>query len=175
MTHPDLGITFRTRPDGVVVMHCARADGTATWQRQHGPRAAFFPMHDLTHFAVETVLGARDAFFGLIAAGWDIGETDGKGARGPLPPEAVLVEHLVGVVSQDRLGGSAPLTAAELEEMLSPLVARGELPRARVTDGGLARARAERDRLQDAWARCPTDTPFTLDYHRPARSTLLAG
>jgi hypothetical protein len=173
MTHPDLRITFRTRPDGVVVMHCTRADGSGTWQRQHGPRAAFFPLHDLTHFAVETVLGARDGFFGLLADGWDITETDGKGARGPLPPEAVLVEHLVGILSQDRIGGSAVLTAADVQELLSPLVSRGELRRPRVTDEGLARARAERDRLQAAWGTCPVDTPFALDYHRPARSALL--
>ena len=173
MTHPDLRITFRARPDGVVVLQCTRADGSSTWQRQHGPRATFFPMHDLTHFAVETVLGARDGFLGLLAAGWDIGDTDGKGTRGPLPAEAVLVEHLVGIVSQDRIGGSALLTAADVREMLAPLVDRGELPRPHVTDAGLARARAERDRLQDAWARCAVDTPFTLEYHRPARSTLV--
>ena len=29
-------------------------------------------LHDLIHYVVETTLGYREAFFGLLAAGWDI-------------------------------------------------------------------------------------------------------
>lgn len=171
---PDLQITFHARHDGDVVMRCTRADGTATWQRQSGPHAMFFPLHDLTHYAVETELGARDGFFGLIAAGWDIDDTGGKGVRGRLPPEAVLVEHLVGLLSQERMGGSDELTAATIGEMVAPLVARGELVAPRLDDAAVARVRSRRDELHDAWARCPVDSPFSLPYRRPATSALLA-
>ena len=170
---PDLEITFRARTDGDVVLRCVRADGSATWQRQSGPRARFFPLHDLTHYAVETALGARDGFYGLIAAGWDIADTDGKGARGRLPPEAVLVEHLVGLMTQERIGGSEALTTADVAALLAPMVAAGEVPRHAVTDAGLAGVRELRDELHDAWARCPIDTPLTLGYRRPATSALL--
>ena len=175
MTHaaPDLEITFRTRADGSVVMRCVRRDGTVTWQVQSGPRAMFFPLHDLTHYAIETTLAARDGFFGLVAAGWDIAETDGKGARGRLPPEAALVEHLVGLLTQERIGGSAPLSAADVASLLDPLVRTGELPAFRLDDGALSRARAERERLHDAWARCPVDVPLSLSFHRPPVSGLL--
>jgi hypothetical protein len=45
---------------------------------------------------LETELGFGRGFFGLIAEGWEIEDTTGKGARGPLPDEAKLVEHIVG-------------------------------------------------------------------------------
>src|SRR5207302_930128 len=51
--------------------------------------AAFFALHDVTHFAVESTLGFRRGFYGLIIEGWDVEDTTGKGARGPLPKEAV--------------------------------------------------------------------------------------
>ena len=170
----DLEITFHARADGNVVLRCVRADGSTTWQRQSGPRARFFPLHDLTHFAVETELGARDGFFGLIEAGWDIADTDGKGARGRLPPEAVLVEHLVGLLSQERMGGSDLLTAGDVHELLAPRIASGDLPRPRLDDAKLVRARERRDALHSAWGACPTDTPFRLAYRRPPVSELLA-
>ena len=76
------------------MLKCIRADGTTTWQKQSERHAAFFSLHDLTHFAVETTLGLKRAFFGLIAEGWDIEDTTGKGARGPLPAEAIEVERV---------------------------------------------------------------------------------
>jgi hypothetical protein len=47
---------------------CFRDDGTTTGM----PSTPFFVRHDLTHYAVETVLGLRTAFFGLLAQGWEI-------------------------------------------------------------------------------------------------------
>ena len=110
---PELRVQLTKRPDGGAVLRCVRADGSATWQRQDGPRAMFFPFHDLTHLAVESTLGFRAGFYGLIADGWDIDDTGGKGRRGRLPPEAVLVEHVVGLFDRERVGGAAPLSAAE--------------------------------------------------------------
>lgn len=64
------------------MLRCVRADGSATWQKQESRHAAFFALHDLTHFAVESTLGFQRGFFGLIAQGWEIEETTGKQARG---------------------------------------------------------------------------------------------
>ena len=76
-----LGIRLTKRMDGGSVLRCVRADGSVTWQKQDR-HAAFFALHDLTHFAVESTLGFRDGFFGLVAQGWDIDDTTGKGTRG---------------------------------------------------------------------------------------------
>ena len=47
----------RRKTNGAAALSCERADGSVTWQRQEGQLGRFFPLHDLTHFAVETVLG----------------------------------------------------------------------------------------------------------------------
>ena len=81
-------VQITKKADGSGVLRCVRDDGSVTWQKQTDRHAAYFALHDLTHFAVETTLGFRRGFFGLIAEGWDIEDTSGKGARGSLPPEA---------------------------------------------------------------------------------------
>src|SRR6185295_7095747 len=85
---PELRVQFTKRTDGGVVLRCLRRDGSVTWQR-HEKQAIFFSFHDLSHFAVETGLGFQSGFYGLLADGWDIGDTGGKGARGKLPPDSV--------------------------------------------------------------------------------------
>jgi hypothetical protein len=110
-----LAIQITKRRDGGSVLRCTRADGSVTWQKQEGPNAAFFPVHDLTHFAVESTLGFNQAFFGLIASGWDIGDTTGKGPRRRLPEEAGQVERIVGLLDYERASG-AILTASEFNE-----------------------------------------------------------
>lgn len=97
-------IQISKQPDGAEVLRCTRDDGSVTWQKQTR-HAAHFVLHDLTHFAVETALGYRHGFFGLIADGWDIDDTTGKGARGPLPPEATEVEQIVGLFDSERASG----------------------------------------------------------------------
>jgi len=110
-------IEILKKPDGSGVLRCTREDGSVTWQKQpkHG---AFFALHDLTHYAVETVLGYRDGFFGLIAKGWDMDDIGGKGARGPLPQEAIEVEKIVGVFDSER--GSGVLWTAEEFNQFAP-------------------------------------------------------
>ena len=109
-----LQIQITRRAGGGGVLKCVRPDGSLTWQKQ-GRHAAFFALHDLTHLAVESALGFRRGFFGLIAEGWDIEDTTGKGARGPLPAEARQVEYLVGLFDTER-GSGALLTAGEFNE-----------------------------------------------------------
>ena len=78
---PELRVELTKRADGGAVLRCTRADGSVTWQRQEGRQAAFFPLHDLTHHAVETTLGYRRGFLGLVADGWELADTTGKGGR----------------------------------------------------------------------------------------------
>ena len=128
-------VQIAKRADGCGVLRCTRADGSVTWQKQTR-HAAHFALHDLTHFAVESTLGFRRGFFGLIAEGWDIDDTTGKGDRGPLPREAVEVERIVGLFDTERASGVL-LTAEDFashaprglteEEIVQVRTCRGEL------------------------------------------------
>jgi hypothetical protein len=150
MNHLRIQITKRT--DGSVVMKCIRADGTETWQKQQGTHAAFFPLHDLTHYAVESELGIRTAFYGLVADGWSIQDTEGKGPRGPLPHDALFVENVVGTLDTERASG-ARWTAAEFNENTARFATDSgrPVPR-RLTDEELARVRKRRSDLFARWA-----------------------
>ena len=168
---PELRILITRRTDGGSVLRCERADGTVSWQRLDGPQAAFFPMHDLTHFAVETVLAASQGFFGLVAAGWDIADTTGKGARGVLPAEAVAIERIVGFLDVERASGGA-WSAEEFNEQMrlatssAGAVAVEECRE--VTDDELSRIRARRRELFGEWARLRPGESMELAFDRPA-------
>ena len=87
----DLVIRIKRHADGAASLSCTRADGSVTWQRQGGKLGAVFPPHDLTHFAVETTLGYRHAFFGLVADGWEIADFAAPWPRGRVPDDATEV------------------------------------------------------------------------------------
>ena len=160
-------IQLSKRADGEVVLRCQRPDGSATWQKQAAAHARFFALHDLTHLAVETLLGFRRGFFGLIAEGWDIADTTGKGSRGPLPAEALLVEQIVGFLDAERAGGRA-WTADEFNDHLANAPATRGLAERRVfTKEELDDVRAEARRLWEAWLALPADAQMDLRF--PAR------
>lgn len=162
----ELRVELTKRTDGGALLRCTRADGSVTWQRQEGHQAAFFPLHDLTHHAVETTLGYRRGFLGLVADGWEIADTTGKGTRGPLPPEAMLVERLVGLLDVER-ASQGRWTAAELAEQLA---AAGVVPRdgrgRPLTDDALDRARARRADHLARWHALEPGAALTLSFSR---------
>ncbi len=109
-----------SKPKGTPVLTCVRADGSSTYSKSaHG---AFFGPHDLMHFAVETTLGLRQAFFGLIAAGWTIEQFAEPGAAARLPAEAIFAEHVVNLLMQEATYGPAR-DAAEFNRVLSQVMA----------------------------------------------------
>jgi CheY-like chemotaxis protein len=163
-----LQVELLKHADGSAVLRCTRADGSVTWQHQRGQQARFFPLHDLTHFAVESTLGAADGFFGLIARGWDISETTGKGARGALPPGALYIENLVGLLERAGIG-RAPLDAGELNAELARLVAHGRLTHApAVTAAQLAALRSSVEALHQRWASLDDGGTLALSFATPA-------
>lgn len=147
-----LRIEIVKRDDGKGVLRCMRADGSVTWQKQprHG---AFFALHDLTHFAVETTLGYQNGFFGLIARGWDLNDAGGNDARGPVPGEAVEVEKIVGSFDSERASGV--LWSAEEFNSFSPR---------KLTDEEIGRVRAIRADLFKRWAAVPAGTALELQF-----------
>jgi hypothetical protein len=143
------------RADGAGVLRCTRDDQSVTWQKQakHG---AHFALHDLTHFAVETALGYRQGFFGLIASGWDVDDTGGKGPHGPVPAEAIEVERLVGVFDMERATGVL-LTAEEFN---------GYAPRA-LSDEEIQKVRAKRSELFQKWKAVAPGQALELKFEMP--------
>jgi hypothetical protein len=163
-----LQVQLTKRADGGAVLRCVRPDSSVTWQKQQGRHAAFFPLHDLTHFAVETILGFRRGFFGLIAEGWGIDDTTGKGSRGSLPAEAVLVEHLVGFLDVERATGdawSAQQYAAQLA--IKGLITTDATP-AWLTDAALDRVRVRRRELIAEWEATPPASALHLTFQLPS-------
>jgi hypothetical protein len=146
------------------VLRCVRGDGSVTWQKQKSRHAPFFALHDLTHFAVESVLGFQHGFFGLVAAGWEIEETTGKTLRGPLPAEAVEVECIVGVLDAERASGQI-WSAEDLNRHLAIHAPSAGLraPRS-LTDGDLANIRTRRAELFAAWRGIETGQALELDF-----------
>ena len=157
-------VEITKRADGAGLLKCTRADGTETWQKQANRHAPFFALHDLTHFAVESELGVRNAFYGLIADGWEIEETTGKGARGPLPADALFVENLVGTLDMERASGSR-WTAEEFNDATAKFAANGgrATPR-RLTDDDLARIRKRRAQLFEQWHALRSGHTLTLAF-----------
>jgi hypothetical protein len=132
-----LRIEIVKRPDGSGVLRCTRPDGSVTWQKQ-AKHAAHFALHDMTHLAVETALGYRNGFFGLIAAGWEIEDTTGKGSRGAIPAEAVEVEKITGLFDSERASGTL-WTADEFNQMAPRPLTDSEIQRVRATRSALFR------------------------------------
>jgi len=130
-----LKIAITKRADGAGVLSCTRADGSGTWQKQTR-HAAHFALHDLTHFAVETTLGYRRGFFGLISEGWDVDDTTGKGSRGRLPPEALEVEQIVGLFDRERASGTI-WTAEEFNSFAPRKMTENEIREVRKRRSGL--------------------------------------
>ncbi len=163
----DLSIQITKRKDGGSVLKCVRADGSVTWQKQQGRRATFFPLHDLSHYAVETELGFRSGFYGLISAGWDIEDTEGKGARGPLPSEALTVEKTVSSFDVERAGGTEWNTA-DFNEQGAMYAATHDLPVPPVwTDDDLARVRKRTRELFSEWRGLEAGSTLELAFDRP--------
>ena len=146
-----LTIRLKKNPDGGASLTCTRADGTVTWQRQESQQAAFFPRHDLTHFAVETVLAHKNGFYGLLAAGWDISDFGAPWPRGRIPPEADVSEAIVGFLDIERASGERA-AAGQLNEFLADrCVERGYAPSPPITDEELREIRRKRAELFARW------------------------
>ena len=124
-----LRIEFLKQPDHSATLRCTRPDGSVTWQKQT-KHAGHFALHDLTHYAVETTLHYRQGFFGLISAGWDIEDTTGKGARGPIQVEQGEVEKLVGLFDSER-GAGVLWTAEEFNEFAPCALSGAEIEQIR--------------------------------------------
>ena len=166
---PDLLIRIKKKTDGAAALSCIRADSSATWQRQDGRLGAFFPLHDLTHYAVETTIGFRRAFYGLVADGWDLTSFEAPGMKDRLPEEAGLAELIVGFFDLERATGVVA-TADEFNWKIQSYFADHALPAPafRISDDQLGRIRQSRDDLFRRWRELPPGETLELGFDRMA-------
>lgn len=166
---PELIVRIKKHTDGTATLSCVRRDGTNTWQRQRGSLGHFFPLHDLTHFAVETTLGYRRGFYGLVADGWEMTDFGAPWPLGPLPSEALEAEMMVGFFDTERRMLQR-LSAEEVNEQAATfLAARGEKGASMsrtVTDEKLADVRAVRADLFARWEAVSPGDALELAFDR---------
>ena len=166
----DLLIRIKKKSDGSAALSCVRADGSVTWQRQDGLQGRFFPLHDLTHYAVETVLRYPRGFYGLLAEGWDFSDFGRPWPRGPLPSEALASELLVGFLDGERAAG-VEWSASELNEAAAAYFAQHEVDGGcTITDDDIRNVRDARRELFAQWAALPSGGTLELSFGRPAVS-----
>src|SRR6185369_5353749 len=88
-----------------------------------------------------------------VAEGWDIEDTGGKGARGPLPAEAIEVERIVGLFDSER-GSGTLWTLEEFNEFA---------PRA-LSSEEILKVRALRAKLFQEWHATPRGQSLELKF-----------
>lgn len=164
---PDLLIRIKKKSDGSAALTCLRADGSVTWQRQDGRLGAFFPLHDLTHYAVETVFGFRRAFYGLLAEGWDLSSFGEPGTKNRLPEDATLAELIVGFFDLERSTGNAA-SADEFNDKIRDYLADNKFPPTSVCvdEEQLARVRQLRTELFARWREVAAGETLELPFSR---------
>jgi hypothetical protein len=147
-----LSIRIKKNADGSAALTLTRADGSVTWQRQRGAQGQFFPRHDLTHFAVETSLGHRRGFYGLVADGWNITDFGTPWPRGPIPDDADPSELIVGLLDAERATGER-WAASDFNDKIAAYYRDhfAGAPTRTLSDDDLARIRRRRADLFAAW------------------------
>ena len=96
-----LTLQFRKGDNKPSTLTCVRPDGSRTWTRLHPG----IEIHDFAHYAVESELRFRNAFYGTIAKGFDIGDFEIQREQRPvellphnLSLEAHQTEHIVNLL-----------------------------------------------------------------------------
>ncbi|HEU4879235.1 MAG TPA: hypothetical protein VFT21_07280 [Gemmatimonadaceae bacterium] len=133
--------------DGPSILTCTRPDGSTTWSKV----GEYFPTHDLTHYVVETTLQIPQAFYSLILDGWDITDFAVKGNAKRIPPQANLVEALVGRLQKDLMPGSDYTAETFNEEVEAVLVGIENPLRRHVTEAELGDMRYSLRSLLSRW------------------------
>jgi hypothetical protein len=149
----------RNKPD---TLTCRRNDGSCTWTALNLAAG-----HDLGHYAIETTLGLRHAFFGLLAQGWaiqDFERPDPTTGRKPvIPPEALQAEVLAGLLDLERRSRRPPTHGAFLEMLTSACAGFG-LPVPALSAAQLDRIRSCHAALLRQWAELPEGTSLELEF-----------
>ena len=147
-----------TKPNSDQVLSCKRKDGSATWKHI----IPFFISHELCHVAVETTVPLKNAFFGMVAAGIDIGDFDlSKEQRNfQLSEEAILAEHLVNLLTiefaQGEMGNFLEILSAIYDEQVGTGLHKI------INEEKLKEIRSRFNELVQQWGSLPENNTMTL-------------
>ena len=84
---PRVTLEFKKKADGPTILTFVREDGSRT-SSPIGPADRYGPVHDLSHYVAESVLGIKRGFLGLCAEGWSV-QDFGTDTMKDLPAEAL--------------------------------------------------------------------------------------
>jgi hypothetical protein len=165
---PKITIQFSRGKDKHDVLSVIRENGSRSWQHQQPG----IPVHDLTHFAVESTLALADGFYGLLTQGWDITRLTDRDVRDVLPPEGMWTELVVGLVQAERTSPE-PLSAADFNDLLEKEKTNFGLTVDRVlTEQELDRIRESFLHLFGKWRALKPGEEMTLEFDLPQKKSL---
>ncbi|MEP7345757.1 MAG: hypothetical protein ABI877_10835 [Gemmatimonadaceae bacterium] len=159
-----LRIRFKKLRDGSHNFSCERSDGTQTWQRQ--PNISI--LHDLTHYAVETTLGHRRGFYGMVAEGWNLTDFGAPWPRGPLPADADPSELIVGFFDVERTM-EEPFSAQDFNASMASYYLQhlGRDAGWEISEPQLSGIRARLIVLFEQWRQLAPGDTLELDFESP--------
>ncbi len=157
-----LQLRMKKGKDGrIAAFALARADGSVTVQRSV---QSFFPVHDLTHYAVESTLRLRRGFYGLVSEGWNFEDFGSPWPRGPLPADLDPVEEIVGLLDLERATGHQ-VSVSDVHSLLDAFYAKrpGATPLV-LTQGELDSIRERVHDYAARWQSLPDGETLVFDY-----------
>jgi hypothetical protein len=97
-------IRIKKNNGGLHNLSYTRNDGTSTWMRADD----YLVQHDITHYAVETILQYRTAFNGMLNDGMDVKDFEDKEKRDRMniTAEAVYAENLANLFFTETVQGN---------------------------------------------------------------------
>lgn len=138
-----------------------RADGSFTVMRNINP---FFPIHDLTHYAVESTFRLRQGFYGMVSDGWNFEDFGAPWPRGPMPADRDPAEEVVGLLDLERATGF-PMSLDDVNEQLRAFAAaHPAAPPLVVTEASLDAVRQRVRSYAAQWAALPNGQTLVLEY-----------
>lgn len=146
--------------NGPSTLTCTRDDGSTTWAKVQD----YFPLHDMTHFVVETTLRIPNAFYSLVADGWNIPDFAVKGNAKKIPPEANLAEALVSRLQRELMPGMVFSADTYNEEVLAVLEGIGNPSRRPVTEDELTDMRTRLRELVSQWKELEPGQSIELNF-----------
>jgi hypothetical protein len=138
---------------------CRRPDGTATWMEAIPYRI----VHDLTHYVVETELGMRDGFYGMLAGGWNITDFENKQKirSSDIPANGIRAELIVNMLLTERNDGQEIFN---FNSVYADSCGRLNIPAQPLEPEQLHRLRIRLDDLINKWRFMPMDRPLHLKF-----------
>ena len=108
-------ISFTKNGPNHHIIFCQRMDGTVTWMQID----FFFVVHDLCHYAVESILELNNAFYGMLASGTAISDFELPKEKRTfhLTEEAIYTEQIVNLLTIESKQGPIEFFLNTLNEV----------------------------------------------------------